>query len=60
MLLRNLFSKKTSQLFLKNNHKNIFSPKLIMLSSLSKFAFSGGPYNPLDYKHILVPEELPT
>lgn len=57
MLLRNLFSKKTSQLFLKNNYKNIFSPKQ---SFLSKFAFSGGPYNPLDYKHILVPEELPT
>ena len=23
-------------------------------------AFSGGPYNPLNFKHTLVPEELPT
>lgn len=54
MLLRNLFSKTTSQLLFKNNHNKLFSP--IIISSLSKFNFSGGPYNPLDYKHILVPE----
>ena len=59
MLLRNLFTKTTtSRLLFKNNQQKLFSPMASSSSSsfLSKFNFSGGPYNPLDYKHILVPE----
>ncbi len=49
---------------------SLLNNKLIMLSKVAKQlnrpmltqarAFSHGPYNPLNYKHHLVPEELPT
>lgn len=33
---------------------------LARLAQPSLVRFSGGPYNPMDYKVLLVPEELPT
>jgi hypothetical protein len=30
------------------------------MQSLAARAFSHGPYNPLNYKHLTMPEELPT
>ena len=62
-----MLSKLASRTYQQAQRKSsILAPSMIksnptlMLSPIQRMNFGHGPYNPLHYKSILIPEELPT